>query len=246
MSDDAVLVQLSDLHLGATWGPFDPEARLQTVVGAIDGIGVTPDALLVTGDLVDNATDAEYERVAQLLDGVGVPVHVLPGNHDRREPLRRRFGAACEPIADVGPLRVVMLDTTVPGADGGALDGEQLQWLAGVLADEPRRPTVVAMHHPPLVIGVQVWDDIGLAAEHRAALADILRGHGQVRRIVAGHVHRTMSGELGATDVLVAPSTFAQARYDRSATEIAMSREPAGFVVHTLRDGALLSLVATV
>jgi 3',5'-cyclic AMP phosphodiesterase CpdA len=91
-----------------------------------------PDAVLVSGDLTDHATDGEYEQVRELLVPLDARLYVLPGNHDDRRALHRHFGvlgADGEPVqysVDLGPLRLVVLDTTRPGEDPGALDAERL------------------------------------------------------------------------------------------------------------------------
>ncbi|HEY5430584.1 MAG TPA: metallophosphoesterase, partial [Solirubrobacteraceae bacterium] len=108
------------------------------------------------------------------------PVYALAGNHDDRETLRRCFGlggAAGEPVQyamDLGALRLIALDTTRPGEDGGELDSHRLRWLDAELARAPDQPTLLAMHHPPFAIGIAVWDAIGLPAADRRALAVVL------------------------------------------------------------------------
>jgi Icc protein len=72
------LVQLSDLHIGATWRDADPVSALQAAIASMDRLGLAPDAVLVSGDLVDHATDLEYEQVAGVLGQIAAPVHVLP------------------------------------------------------------------------------------------------------------------------------------------------------------------------
>jgi 3',5'-cyclic-AMP phosphodiesterase len=208
--------------------------------------------VLVSGDLSENAEDAEYEQVRELLALLEAPLFVLPGNHDDRAALRRRFavpGVGGEPVqyaADLGGLRLVVVDTTRPGEDPGILDEERLSWLDAALAAEPDTPTVIAMHHPPLVTGIPALDETGLPTEDRRALAAVVERHAQVRRIVAGHVHRAISGELAGRAVLAAPSTYMQARLDLSSAELQIVPEPAGFVLHVLRDGELISHVQTV
>ena len=208
--------------------------------------------MLVSGDLSENAEDAEYEQVRELLASLEVPLFVLPGNHDDRAALRRHFdvpGVGGEPVryaADLGGLRLVVMDTTRPGEDPGVLDEEQLSWLDAELAAEPEAPTVIAMHHPPLVTGIPALDETGLPTEDRRALAAVVERHAQVRRIVAGHVHRAITGELAGRVVLAAPSTYMQARLDLSSAELQTVPEPAGFVLHVLRDGELVSHVQTV
>ena len=157
--------------------------------------------------------------------------------------------AAGEPVqysAHLGPVRLVVVDTTIPGEDPGALDNGRLAWLDAELAAVPEAPTIVAMHHPPILTGSPVWDDLGLPSADRAALRDVVGRHRQVRRIVAGHVHRTMTGELGGAPVLTVPSTYVQAELDFGADEIRLSAEPPGFAVHAWLDGELVSYVVTV
>jgi Icc protein len=157
--------------------------------------------VLVSGDLADNAADTEYEQVRELLAPLRAPIYVLPGNHDDRCALHRHFGVPGvdgEPVqyaVDLGPLRLVVLDTTRPGEDPGALDAERLGWLDAELATTPEVPTLLAMHHPPLSTGVRAWDELGLPVADRWALGEVVERHPQVRRIVAGHVHRTMTAE---------------------------------------------------
>jgi 3',5'-cyclic AMP phosphodiesterase CpdA len=248
-----LLVQLSDPHLGADWGGPDPDARLAAAVDAVLALPQQPDAVLVTGDLTDHGTDAEYARAVELLAPLNAAVHVLAGNHDARAGLRRAFGlpgAGDEPVqygVDLGPLRLLVLDTTIPGEDAGALDDERLAWLDRELRAAPDAPTLLAMHHPPLATGVALWDELGLAAADRAALEGVLDGHRQVRRIVAGHVHRTMATELAGRPVLAVPSTYVQVRLNFAATEIELApSDPSGFAVHALVDGGLVSHVQPV
>jgi 3',5'-cyclic AMP phosphodiesterase CpdA len=143
--------------------------------------------------------------------------------------------------AELGPLRLVMVDSTRPGEVRGELDRERLAWLDAELAAAPDRPTLLAMHHPPLSTGSKAWDDIGLPAGDRDALADVLHRHPQVRRIVAGHVHRTITGELDGRAVLAIPSTYVQAQLDLTSSEIGFSGDPPAFAVHALVDGDLVS-----
>jgi len=243
------LVQLSDPHLGAEWGGGDPAAALAAAVAAVLALRPRPDAVLVSGDLADHAADAEYEQVRAMLAPLGVPVHVLPGNHDDRAALRRHFGApgaGAQPVryaVRCGPLRLVACDTTRPGHDDGELD---VAWVEAQLDGDRETPTLLALHHPPLLTGLHAMDAAGLAARDRRALGELVARHPQVRCIAAGHAHRTATGRLGGCPVLLAPSTYVQARLDFETTEMALAVEPPGFVVHALMDGELVSHVQPV
>ena len=247
MSGPVLLAHLSDPHIGADWANRDPDAGLRTAIESVCSLRPRPAAVLISGDLSDNARDAEYERVRDLLAPIEAPVYVLPGNHDDRRTLRRHFavpGADDDPIqysVDVGPMRLVMLDTTRPGEDAGTLDANRLDWLDAELAAVPQVPTVLAMHHPPLVTGVPAWDAICLPASDRHQLGEVLARHRQVRRLVAGHLHCTMTGELAGRVVLTVPSTYVQARLEFGAQEIQLTTEPAAFALHAMLDGELIS-----
>jgi Icc protein len=252
MSRPFLLAQLSDPHIGAEWADGDPVAGLAAAVESVRSIPQQPDAVLVSGDLADTATDAEYEQARELLAPLEAPLYILPGNHDDRRALRRHFGvpgADGEPVqysVDLGPLRLVALDTTRPGEDPGALDPGRLRWLDAELATAPELPTLIAMHHPPLVTGSPAWDDYGLPADDRRALGEVVARHPQVRRLVAGHVHHTMAGELAGRAVLTVPSTYVQARLNFAAEELEFVDEPAGFALHAVVDGELISHIQPV
>ena len=135
-----------------------------------------PDAVLLSGDLADHATDEEYEHLHELLAPLQAPVTCCRATTTTGAPFiatrrpRRRRGAGRYSV-DLGPLRLVVLDTTRPGEASGALKGDQLDWLDAELAAAPEQPTLPAMHHPPLVIGVPSWDEIGLGSADRHASA---------------------------------------------------------------------------
>jgi 3',5'-cyclic AMP phosphodiesterase CpdA len=247
-----VIVQLSDPHVGADWGGGDSVAMLAAAVRSVRSVVPRPDAVLVSGDLADHALDVEYEQVRELLAQLDSPIHVLPGNHDDRAVLRRNFdvfgndGQPVQYAADLGPLRLVAVDSTRPGEARGELDADRLGWLQATLAEAPTTPTVVALHHAPLVTGIPGFDELGLPAADRGALATVLEAHPQVCRIVAGHLHRTISAELGGRGVLAVPSTYVQAELEFGAAEIQPAQEPSGFAVHTLVGGELVSHVQPV
>jgi 3',5'-cyclic-AMP phosphodiesterase len=248
-----LLAQLSDPHIGADWGVGDPAAGLAATVDAIRSLQPQPEAVLISGDLADNAADSEYAQLRELLSPLRAPVYVLPGNHDERGALRRHFGlpgAGAEPVqysVDLdGELRLVVVDSLRAGEDSGSLDRERLGWLDAELAAAPEVPTLVAMHHPPALTGLAPWDEIGLTAADRHALGEVIAHHRQVRRIVAGHVHRTFASELAGCPTLTIPSTFVQARLNFAAEELELTEGPAGFAVHAMVDGGLVSHLLSV
>lgn len=244
-----ILAQLTDLHVGAS-GDADPLADARRAVDWVAAMDPRPDAVLVSGDLTEHGTPEEYAAVRELVAGLGVPVHVLAGNHDDPVALGAAFpadGAAPDRrrwAADCGALRVVGCHTPRPGRPEGGLDADELAWLRDRLAEAPETPTIVAMHHPPIPIGVPAFDRIGLPDADRRALAAVLRDAPQVQRVVAGHVHLPAFGRVGATPAMTCPSTWRdRARLQLGAETWQVATEPAGLAIHALVDGELVSHV---
>jgi Icc protein len=252
----ALLAQLSDPHVRVGPGDGSAARALAAAVEAVAALDPAPLAVLLTGDLAEHGATAEYERVRELLSPLTMPVHPLPGNHDARDELRAAFGDHPEIggtgtfvhySVRCGPLRVILCDTLEPGSDDGRLCPERLDWLAGELEREPDAPTVVAMHHPPLVTGIGALDD-SLPRADRAALGELVGPHPGVQRLVAGHIHRTIAGALAGRPVCVCPSTWLQAALDlRGPGPLELIDEPPGFALHLYgRGDALITHVQPV
>jgi 3',5'-cyclic AMP phosphodiesterase CpdA len=253
LSRPFLLAQISDPHIGEpAIAGVKPKRSLREVVAAIEGLPNPVDAILVTGDLAEHADPAEYRFVAELVARLGVPVHVLPGNHDDRATMREAFGlpgeadAPLDYAADLGPLRLVVLDSTIPGEDRGGFEPAQLEWLDAELASAPAQPAIVAMHQPPLATGIADWDGVNMSAADRRALAAVIERHPQVRAIVGGHLHRITASTLAGRPVIVAPSAFVQARPNFETEKVKLKGFSRGFVLHVLGDGELSSQVEIV
>jgi 3',5'-cyclic-AMP phosphodiesterase len=247
-SDRPFLVaQLSDPHIGAEWADRDPVAGLRAAVASVRRVHPEPDIVVVTGDLADHAADGEYEQAREILERLRLPTYVLPGNHDDRGALRRHFGLPGEAddvvqyTVNAGPLRLIALDSILPREDSGELDAARLAWLDAALAQAPDTPTLLALHHPPLLTGVPVWDELALAPADQSALRDVVSRHRQITRLIAGHVHRMMTTTLADACVITAPSTYVQAALDFRLRKIELTDDPPGFVLHVMRGGQLVS-----
>ncbi len=217
-----LIAQITDLHAveaGAQLlGRIDTNAFLARAVARLAALDPQPDLLVITGDLVDSGAPAQYANVRALLSPLRMPVTVLPGNHDRREEMRAAFGldtplpadgVFLHHVVEAGPVRLIALDTLVPGEPWGTLCPGRLHWLAKRLAESPDRPTVVAMHHPPIPTGIPFMDRIALL-EGRAELADLLSLYDNIERVICGHVHRPVHARFGGTIASVCPSTAHQ------------------------------------
>jgi len=258
MSPDApptLLAQISDSHIDVSDGSGD---ALAAAVAAVSRLDPQPAAVLCTGDLTNNGTPEEYALARELLAPLRAPLHPIPGNHDDRDAMRAAFadhpgvagtGEYIQYSAGCGPLRVIACDTQKPNSDGGELPAERLEWIEAELAREPGRPTIVAMHHPPILTGMSEFDEeIGLAPEERRALADAIARAGGADLIVTGHIHLAIRGSLGPTPVQICPSTYLQAKLDfRPGAPIKLIPETPAFAVHVCgADSRVISHVRTI
>lgn len=248
-----LLAQLSDLHVTVPGKLLDSRyhtaARLRSAVEHLLALDPRPDAVVITGDLVDAGSAAEYGRLIELLAPLPVPIYVVPGNHDEREAMRAAFGPRgympergylCY-AAELGPLRLLALDTNIPGAPDGLLDRERLDWLDARLDEEPDRPTIVIQHHPPFVTGIRYMDTMGL--QGKEGLAEVIARHHNVERVLCGHVHRAITRRFAGTLATTCPSTAHQVELDlREAGGLAMIAEPPACALHTWsEEGGLVS-----
>lgn len=252
MAPTCVLAQLSDSHVDAGPDGDAAAAALEAAVATVLALSRQPDAVLLSGDLTDSGRPEDYARVRELVAPLKVPIYAFPGNHDVRSELCRAFdlhgdGGPIQYAVDVGPMRLVCCDSTIPGEDDGVYGPERLEWLRTTLEATPDAPTIVALHHAPYPIGIDELDTLALAEDDSRALAALLAEHPQVQRVVSGHFHRTVSGELGGRSLLMCPSTYWQAALDlRPDAKIVPSDDPAGIVVHAWLGDRLVTHVLPV
>jgi 3',5'-cyclic AMP phosphodiesterase CpdA len=236
--------QISDLHIKAngklSYRVVDTAGMLARCVDHVLALKQRPDVLLVTGDLVDFGRPEEYATLKALLAPLPMPYYLIPGNHDERGALRDAFPEhgylrQWEPFVqyaiDDWPVRIVALDTVIPGKSGGELCSERLAWLDATLAAAPGSPTVVIMHHPPFETGIGHMDDIGL--DGSKALAAVIGRHPNVERVLCGHIHRPIQMRFAGTIASVCPSPAHQVALDLAPD--APSRfvmEPPAYQIH--------------
>jgi 3',5'-cyclic-AMP phosphodiesterase len=247
------LAQLSDPHVDVGRGDTAAAKALAAAVRGVLDLRPRPDAVLVSGDLVNTAGARQYERVRELLAPLPMPVYVMAGNHDDRDALREYFalaggstGAVGRPFRyslRVGGLRLIVCDSTIPGHEEGSFDAERREWLARELSADPETPTIVALHHPPLLTGMPAFDEIGLPESDRLALGGLLAESPQVVRVVCGHIHRAIFDTVGGRGVVVCPSTHLQSALEIGTTELRLTTEPPGFAVHASTDAGLASYI---
>jgi 3',5'-cyclic AMP phosphodiesterase CpdA len=252
-----ILCQISDLHIKAgrkkAYGVVDTAGMLEQCVAEIQALPQRPDATIVTGDLVDLGRADEYALLRELLAPLTMPTYLMPGNHDDRSALReafpdhaylRQWDPFVQYAIDDYPVRLVALDTVIPGSGAGTLCDERLAWLDRTLAASAA-PTIVALHHPPFDTGIGHMDRISLG--NRDAFARVIARHPHVERVIAGHLHRPIVARFAGTVASTCPSPAHQVALDLdpgAADHFVM--EPPGYQLHYWDGVALISHTAYV
>lgn len=209
-----LIAQLTDIHIG-----FDPKAkpeelnvtRFRATLERVLDAPNRPDMLILSGDLTDQGDRESFDKVQLLLQNVECPIYPAMGNHDTREELLRAFpdtpshdGFVQYAIERDG-LRIVILDTYEPGRHGGAFCESRKAWLKGELSEHSDTPTVIFMHHPPVVAGIG-WMDPSDDESWMTRFAEAVTGHKQILAIHCGHLHRPVNTAFAGIPLSVTPS----------------------------------------
>lgn len=212
-----VIAHISDTHFLAAerplYGAIDTDSNLGVALDQLERSGANPEAIVITGDLADLAEPDAYERLKAQFEPVaerlGAQIIWVMGNHDERPEFSSAFFGeqTTEPldrVYRVGGLRIIALDSTVPGYHHGELTLEQLDWLRDELKTPAPEGTLIALHHPPIPTPIEIMAIIELQDQDR--FAEVIRGT-DVRGILAGHLHYSTSGTFAGVPVSVASAT---------------------------------------
>ncbi|MBC5824160.1 MAG: phosphodiesterase [Candidatus Eremiobacteraeota bacterium] len=212
-------IQISDTHLfedpAARLWDVAPDAMLDRTLDVLLAAAADPEFVLVTGDCSGDGSRQSYLRLRDKLNGLSAPVHYLPGNHDDPVLMAKLFAgrelaphAKLVQVFDTCGWRLILLDSAVPGQDGGCIGSDQRIWLGKTLEAAPLTPTIVAMHHNPLPVG-SAWLDAMTIADAEPLLK-ILDGAAQVKSVLFGHIHQQFDVRRNGTAYMSVPSTFFQ------------------------------------
>jgi 3',5'-cyclic-AMP phosphodiesterase len=211
------VVQISDAHVpagGYLFDRVDTCARVEACIEMIAAAGCLPELLVLSGDLADRGEAEAYARLRPVVEAglrrLDANLLVVPGNHDDVALLRTHLlgeephSRPLDSVVRVGGLRVIGIDSSVPGADHGQLDDSQLHALTAELAEPAPDGTILVVHHPP------IWSTTAMselvALREPECLAAAIRGS-DVRLVLSGHTHRVSVGTLAGVPVWVSPST---------------------------------------
>jgi len=216
-----LIAQVTDIHLGfekGNPGEFNRQ-RLDQVLRHLNDGPNRPDLLIATGDLTEHGDAASYRQLANAFSICSFPVHMCIGNHDIRSNFSAQFPEL--PVADgfvqyaleVRGVRILMLDTVEEGLHGGAFCDTRAKWLRSTLAQDRNTPTIIAMHHPPVEIGI-AWMNTHPEEPWVSNFTQAIQDAPNIKGIMCGHVHRSIAVPWQGTAVAICSSTAAQVTLD--------------------------------
>lgn len=216
-----IIAQITDLHLG-----FDGKdavcqntTRLRMVLKELNEMVLRPDVVLCTGDLVESGESWAYEKLREEMSVLDYPVYYGLGNHDNREAFAQSFPEAefndgfLQYTIEDGPVRIIMVDSLKMGFHGGDFCEIRRDWLSARLAEQPDRPTLIALHHPPIETGI-AWMTARYKAPWVTSLRETISAHDNVIHLIAGHVHRTIFKKFGNTTISVCRAVAPQVKLE--------------------------------
>ncbi len=214
------LIQISDTHIlppgQVLYDSVDTALHLRGTVQKINRMRPLPDAVIITGDLVDNGDRVGYQHFIELIRPLKMPTYLTPGNHDDPQTMAQAFaGTPYFPVSDDTyqyaiedfPFRILALNSRADGTELPEFDEQRLSWLKHQLGQSDK-PVLIALHHPPMTTGIELIDMGG--SDWFQGLKSVLAEHDQVRLVICGHCHTDLCGRIGRVPVYMAPATSHQ------------------------------------
>ncbi|WP_282605945.1 phosphodiesterase [Pelagibius sp. Alg239-R121] len=248
-----IIAQITDTHIKSdgrlAYRKVDTMACLKACVDHLNALAPAPDVVVMSGDMTDFGTADEYTIARSLLDRLAMPYFVVPGNHDARDAMRTAFsdhsylpadGFLHYAVEDY-PVRLIGLDSTLPGQPYGEMCDARLTWLGETLDEETRKPTLLFMHHPPFLTGVAHMDRQN--CRNAKAMGALIERHTQVQMILCGHVHRPAQTLWHGTLACIGPSPSHAVALDLSpdGPPAFIQEPPACRIVHLTEDKRLVA-----
>jgi Icc protein len=247
--DTLRLIQFTDTHLLAS---ADDELRgmrtlpsLRACLQRAQDWHFPADAVLLSGDLVQDEPRG-YDAIRELFAGLGVPVLMVPGNHDVPRALAAALGGppfVSDGVRSLGTRWTVRLLRSwfAESAGGeGRLGEQQLDELDRDLTALADRHVLVCLHHPAVPMDAAGIDALGLLDAD--GLWRVLDRHECVRAVVWGHAHQALDVYRGTRRLMCSPSTCIQFRPRVARLEVD-DRPPGYRVIDLYADGGVASEV---
>jgi 3',5'-cyclic AMP phosphodiesterase CpdA len=252
-----LIAQMTDIHIGFAAGERSEELNERRFLATLDRLleaPSRPDMLVLTGDITDRGDRASFERTAALLGRCPFPVWPMVGNHDSREGLLHAFphvraagDGFLHSVVEQEGLRIVLLDTFEPGRHGGAFCEARQAWLTARLDEAPQAPTLIFMHHPPVVSGID-WMDPDPDEGWVRRFGSAVEGRRNLLAIHSGHLHRLLAASFRGIPLAVTPSIAPLVALDLRTTDPErpddrdlITTEPPTYALHRWDGTALVT-----
>ena len=206
-------VQISDSHIGFNKEPNPtPHLTLQSAIDQIRALPNAPAFVVHTGDVTQLSKPEEFDTAAQIIQGVGRPVHFVPGEHDvigdNGAAFFTRFNGAADRkwySFDHGGAHFIALANVLDLQAGGLgrLGAEQLEWLEQDVKGRTASTPIVVLAHMPLWTVYPQW---GWGTDDAAQALAYLKKFGSVT-VLNGHIHQVMQKVEGNVTFHTARST---------------------------------------
>ncbi len=247
------IFQISDPHIvpygQLAYGQVDTAAALtrcvETINQCLPDVGPV-DMAIVTGDLTDFGTQEEYHRFRTLMEPLEIPYRAVPGNHDDVPNMRECFAdqswmptdGPINWLSEFADLTMIGLDSSAEGQAHGHLTETTLAFLKSTLDTHQGQRVIVALHHPPILTGIEKMDTQNLRESRE--LESILSGYDGELRLTCGHVHRNIVAPFGNVICQTAPGVSHAVNLDlREGAPNCLTIEPGGLLFHETRGGIM-------
>jgi Icc protein len=242
------LAQISDMHFRShgrkLYDFIDVNGCNAEVVSQLNALEEQPDAVVITGDIVNCGLPQEYEVARRTLGNLRYPLFIIPGNHDDKAQFLEALHPLCPQLGtdpqnmryaiDDFPMRLLFVDSSLAGESKGYLTLETLAWLEGQLEQGGGKPTAVFMHHPPVKVGSAQMDAI--SCENGDQLLALIDRFPSLVRVFCGHTHRLIFTQYKQAIITTIPGTVHQVPYYHHNPAPFYNLEPAACVMHRLVD----------
>jgi len=244
-----LIVQITDMHVakpGTLFGKrMDTRAAFERCISRVLAFDPKPDLVLLSGDLAKTGAPEEYAFIAAQLKRLVCPVVAIPGNHDVREEMLRKIpdcvteqqGGHLSFVKENFPLRIIGLDTIVPGKVHGEICENRIAWLRSTLAAS-EKPALLAMHHPPFTTGLAAMDNYGIKRGLEVFREIVAEYAKRISAIVCGHAHRMIVANISGVPVLLAPASSFPFELALGTPALNFIEEPQQFLVHSWSEEA--------
>ena len=165
----------------------------------------------MTGDLIQDDSRDAYERFCELMLPLGLPVYCIPGNHDIRDIMKDALARPefhyCESVVN-GAWLITGIDSCMDDDAAGRVDDHEMERLERILNETEAEHVLICLHHPPLPVGSQWLDQVGL--KNSEEFLRLIARTGKVRAAIFGHVHQAFEGAHESIQIIGTPSTCRQ------------------------------------